>query len=206
VGTSYGMAPTMTLSKDDIGEIICKQYDLSKARSIHLIEYMLGYINASLESGEDVLLSGFGKFCVRGKSERRGRNLASGNSAHRTRRGQEGQAHIERGAHPSQETAPYPAGFRETSRDITSERVCMGDQDRGSQSPTENQSRSPIAQRDGNQGGEKEAGGGSRKGKIAGEGREGISQDRACQVAVFIIEPGQFYNPLSSLVIWVNLY
>jgi len=32
----------------------------------------------TLESGEDVLISGFGKFCVREKSERRGRNPATG--------------------------------------------------------------------------------------------------------------------------------
>jgi len=32
----------------------------------------------SLESGEDVMISGFGKFCVKEKKERRGRNPSTG--------------------------------------------------------------------------------------------------------------------------------
>ncbi|MBW1943125.1 MAG: HU family DNA-binding protein, partial [Deltaproteobacteria bacterium] len=32
----------------------------------------------SLEKGEDVLISGFGKFCVKNKQRRRGRNPATG--------------------------------------------------------------------------------------------------------------------------------
>ena len=39
---------------------------------------MLEIIKKNLESGEDVLVSGFGKFCVRAKKERRGRNPATG--------------------------------------------------------------------------------------------------------------------------------
>jgi integration host factor subunit alpha len=42
-----------------------------------MIETLLEIIKRSLESGEDVLVSGFGKFCVRGKHERRGRNPAT---------------------------------------------------------------------------------------------------------------------------------
>ena len=40
---------------------------------------MLEIIKRPLDSGEDVLISGFGKFCVRDKSERRGRNPQTGN-------------------------------------------------------------------------------------------------------------------------------
>lgn len=32
----------------------------------------------TLASGEDILISGFGKFCVKRKSERRGRNPVTG--------------------------------------------------------------------------------------------------------------------------------
>jgi integration host factor subunit alpha len=32
----------------------------------------------TMESGEDVLISGFGRFCVKQKRERRGRNPATG--------------------------------------------------------------------------------------------------------------------------------
>jgi integration host factor subunit alpha len=38
----------------------------------------LEIIKRTLESGEDVLVSGFGKFCVKTKRERRGRNPATG--------------------------------------------------------------------------------------------------------------------------------
>ncbi len=49
-----------------------------KNRSSEIVESLLEIIKSTLESGEDVLISGFGKFCVREKSERRGRNPATG--------------------------------------------------------------------------------------------------------------------------------
>jgi integration host factor subunit alpha len=51
-------------------------YTPTKARET--IEIILELIKRSLENGEDVLISGFGKFCVKKKAERRGRNPASG--------------------------------------------------------------------------------------------------------------------------------
>ncbi len=36
------------------------------------------FIKSTLASGKDVLVSGFGKFCVKEKLERRGRNPATG--------------------------------------------------------------------------------------------------------------------------------
>jgi integration host factor subunit alpha len=39
---------------------------------------LLELVEKTLESGEDVLVSGFGKFCVRQKKERKGRNPATG--------------------------------------------------------------------------------------------------------------------------------
>jgi integration host factor subunit alpha len=39
---------------------------------------LLELIKRSLEPGEDVLISGFGKFCVKNKKKRRGRNPATG--------------------------------------------------------------------------------------------------------------------------------
>ena len=39
---------------------------------------LLEIIKSALESGDDVLMSGFGKFCVRDKKARRGRNPATG--------------------------------------------------------------------------------------------------------------------------------
>jgi integration host factor subunit alpha len=43
-----------------------------------LVESVLEIIKNTLENGEDVLISGFGKFCVRDKKKRRGRNPATG--------------------------------------------------------------------------------------------------------------------------------
>ena len=39
---------------------------------------MLKLIKAALESGDDVMISGFGRFCVKEKAKRRGRNPATG--------------------------------------------------------------------------------------------------------------------------------
>ena len=43
-----------------------------------MIETLLEILKSTLESGEDVLISRFGKFCVKEKHERRGRNPATG--------------------------------------------------------------------------------------------------------------------------------
>jgi integration host factor subunit alpha len=68
----------MTLTKVDIVESIAGQNGLPKNKSSEIFETLLEIIKKSLESGEDVLISGFGKFCVKKKKERRGRNPATG--------------------------------------------------------------------------------------------------------------------------------
>jgi len=68
----------MTLTKDHIVNSIHTQLDLPEARSYELVESLLEIIKERLEKGEDILISGFGKFCVRHKNERRGRNPATG--------------------------------------------------------------------------------------------------------------------------------
>lgn len=57
-----------------------KVYELgfTKKKSIEIIEKLLEIIKSTLGQGEDVLISGFGKFCVRKKKQRRGRNPATG--------------------------------------------------------------------------------------------------------------------------------
>jgi integration host factor subunit alpha len=52
---------------------------MPKKESSIIIESLLEIMKKTLESGEDVLISGFGKFCVKEKSDRRGRNPATGN-------------------------------------------------------------------------------------------------------------------------------
>ena len=68
----------MTLTKADIIEEIHKKSGFTKAKSAHLTESILEIIKQSLESGEEVMISKFVKFCVKEKRERRGRNPATG--------------------------------------------------------------------------------------------------------------------------------
>ncbi len=68
----------MTLTKNDIIEEIRTKNGFSRNKSIETVETLLGIINQTLISGEDVMISGFEKFCVKEKAERRGRNPATG--------------------------------------------------------------------------------------------------------------------------------
>jgi integration host factor subunit alpha len=68
----------MTLTKAQIVEMIADQNGFAKNKSIEIIENLLEIIKRTLESGEDVLVSGFGQFCVKNKGQRRGRNPATG--------------------------------------------------------------------------------------------------------------------------------
>jgi len=68
----------MTLTKIQIVESIQNQTSFSKSRSSEILETLLEIIKSTLASGEDVLVSGFGKFCVKEKRERKGRNPATG--------------------------------------------------------------------------------------------------------------------------------
>ena len=68
----------MTLTKANIVDTICLKNGFPKKQSVEIVEGLLELIKKTLESGEDVLISGFGKFCVKQKNERRGRNPATG--------------------------------------------------------------------------------------------------------------------------------
>ena len=68
----------MTLTKADIGDSIKDQFGFSRRQSIKTVETLLKIIKQTLASGEDVMVIGFGKFCVKEKSERKGRNPATG--------------------------------------------------------------------------------------------------------------------------------
>jgi integration host factor subunit alpha len=68
----------MTITKTHIVETIAEQNGFLKNQSSKIVEILLKLIKNSLESGEDVLISGFGKFCVNEKKERRGRNPSTG--------------------------------------------------------------------------------------------------------------------------------
>lgn len=68
----------MTLTKNDIIDSIYNSTNLPKDKSAELVDSLLEIIKQTLENGEDVLITGFGKFCVKGKRKRRGRNPQTG--------------------------------------------------------------------------------------------------------------------------------
>ncbi|NIM96839.1 MAG: integration host factor subunit alpha [candidate division Zixibacteria bacterium] len=68
----------MTLTKAHIAKAFHKRLGFTNAHSAHLVDCLLETIKGTFESGEDVLISGFGKFCVKEKGKRRGRNPQTG--------------------------------------------------------------------------------------------------------------------------------
>ena len=68
----------MTLTKAQIVDEIPERLGFSRKKSIDVVETLLEILKRTMESGEDVLISGFGKFCVKEKQTRRGRNPATG--------------------------------------------------------------------------------------------------------------------------------
>ena len=68
----------MALTKADIIEEISIKNGLPKKKAAEALECMLEIIKGNLASGDDALISGFGKFCVKEKKERKGRNPATG--------------------------------------------------------------------------------------------------------------------------------
>ena len=68
----------MTLTKDHLVNSLYNNLDIPKSKSASIIETLLQKMKKTLENREDVLISGFGKFCVKEKNDRRGRNPATG--------------------------------------------------------------------------------------------------------------------------------
>jgi integration host factor subunit alpha len=67
-----------TLTRADLAQAVSTKTNDAKWRSAELVDAVLEVIKETLESGEDVLMSGFGKFSIRKKQERRGRNPQTG--------------------------------------------------------------------------------------------------------------------------------
>ena len=68
----------MALTKAHIIESIHNQLGLPKKNCAEIFETLLDIMKSTLADGDDVLISGFGKFCVKDKKQRRGRNPATG--------------------------------------------------------------------------------------------------------------------------------
>jgi integration host factor subunit alpha len=70
----------VALTKTHIVELIAAKNDFSPAEAKDVLEELLEIIKSTLASGEDLMISGFGKFQVNEKKPRKGRNPATGNS------------------------------------------------------------------------------------------------------------------------------
>jgi len=68
----------MALTKADIVSKVHNDLGFSRNHSIELVESLIEIMKKTLSNGEDLLISGFGKFCVKQKNQRRGRNPATG--------------------------------------------------------------------------------------------------------------------------------
>ena len=68
----------MALTKAQMITVNSKLNGFSRKQSSEIIETLLELIKKTLASGEDVMISNFGRFCVKEKNERKGRNPATG--------------------------------------------------------------------------------------------------------------------------------
>jgi len=68
----------LKLTKADIIKEVINENGYSKRQATETVETLLEIMKSTLASGEDVMISGFGKFRVKQKMERRGRNPATG--------------------------------------------------------------------------------------------------------------------------------
>jgi integration host factor subunit alpha len=64
----------MTLTKDKIIATATEKIGFSRAQSRDVVEQLLEIMKRTLSGEEDILISGFGKFVVKRKRPRRGRN------------------------------------------------------------------------------------------------------------------------------------
>ena len=68
----------MALTKKEMILKIREELELPLQKATESVEQLMEIIKSTLASGEDVMISGFGKFCVMQKNERKGRNPATG--------------------------------------------------------------------------------------------------------------------------------
>lgn len=68
----------MVLTRNSLIAKIVEEMEFTKKDATDSMEQLIEIIKSTLASGEDVLFSGFGKFCVKKKGQRRGRNPSTG--------------------------------------------------------------------------------------------------------------------------------
>jgi len=70
----------MTLTKAKIINDVHEKIGYPKKEAGEVVETLLELMKSTLVSGEDILISGFGKFCIKDKNARKGRNPATGDA------------------------------------------------------------------------------------------------------------------------------
>ncbi len=68
----------LKLTKADLVKIICEKMGLASKESAKIVDQVFGILKETLEGGEKIKISGFGKFVVRQKRPRKGRNPKTG--------------------------------------------------------------------------------------------------------------------------------
>ena len=69
---------TPTLTKADLAELLFERLGLNKRESKDMVDAFFDLIHATLVTGDDVKMSGFGNFNIRRKAPRPGRNPRTG--------------------------------------------------------------------------------------------------------------------------------
>lgn len=64
----------MTMTKEHLSNHLQNELGLSKREARHIVARLFGIMKDTLSKGEDLLIGGFGKFSVKQKNSRRGRN------------------------------------------------------------------------------------------------------------------------------------
>ncbi len=68
----------MSMTKIDIIKSICEKLDIPKKDSVRIVESVFDIIKSEFEKGNHVNISGFGKWSVKAKKARNGRNPKTG--------------------------------------------------------------------------------------------------------------------------------
>lgn len=68
----------MSMTKSDIIKSIYEQTDIPKKDCVRIVESLFGIIKDELDKWNDVKISGFGKWTVKAKKARKGRNPQTG--------------------------------------------------------------------------------------------------------------------------------
>jgi integration host factor subunit alpha len=68
----------MALTKIEVVNMLCEHMDIPKMECARIVESFFDIIKSELEKGNDVIVSGFGKWTVNSKKARRGRNPQTG--------------------------------------------------------------------------------------------------------------------------------